>query len=110
MNIIDLSHNDDLVTVARKCNLNFRQIQSSQQQAGRQESIDVSTIFAEIDNIENVVVPAEVAEQLENYVVDYNDVENKPQIEGVTLVGNKGYVDLNLIRITNSQIEEILTY
>lgn len=40
---------------------------------------------------------------------NYNDLTNKPQIEGVTLTGNKTYEDLNLERLTNSDIEAALT-
>lgn len=40
---------------------------------------------------------------------DYNLLSNKPQIEGVTLEGDKAYEDLNLQRITNSEMEELLT-
>ena len=38
---------------------------------------------------------------------NYNDMTNKPQIEGVTLSGNKTYDQLNLQRLTNSEIEEV---
>lgn len=40
---------------------------------------------------------------------NYNDLINKPRIEGVTLQGNKDYEDLNLERLTNSDIESALT-
>ena len=39
---------------------------------------------------------------------DYNNLYNKPKIEGVTLVGDKTYEELNLQRLTNSELEEIL--
>ena len=39
---------------------------------------------------------------------DYDSLTNKPQIEGVTLEGNKTYSELNLERITNSEIEDII--
>ncbi len=39
---------------------------------------------------------------------DYNELINKPQIEGVTLIGDKTYEELNLQRITNSELEDIL--
>lgn len=39
---------------------------------------------------------------------DYNDLINKPQIEGVTLSGNKSFSDLNANRITNTEIENII--
>lgn len=40
---------------------------------------------------------------------DYNDLTNKPQIEGIVLQGNKNYEDLNLQRISNTELEELLT-
>lgn len=39
---------------------------------------------------------------------DYNDLANKPQIEGVTLSGNKFLSELNLVRITDTDIDGIL--
>lgn len=39
----------------------------------------------------------------------YNDLSDKPQIEGITLVGNKTYEELNLQRITNTELENLLT-
>lgn len=42
-------------------------------------------------------------------VNSYNDLTDKPQIEGVTLIGNKTYEELNLQRITNSEIEDLLS-
>lgn len=39
---------------------------------------------------------------------DYTQLINKPKIEGITLVGNKMFPDLNLRTITNSELEEIL--
>ena len=38
---------------------------------------------------------------------DYNDLINKPQIEGVTLIGNKMFPELNLNVLTNSEIQTI---
>lgn len=38
----------------------------------------------------------------------YEELEDKPQIEGVTLIGNKTYEELNLQRISNSDIEDLL--
>ena len=39
---------------------------------------------------------------------DYNDLYNKPQIEGVILQGNKTYEELNMNRLTNIELEAIL--
>lgn len=42
-------------------------------------------------------------------VTSYNDLTDKPQIEGITLIGDKTYEELNLQRITNTEIENLLT-
>lgn len=39
--------------------------------------------------------------------MNYNDLINKPQIEGVTLIGNKMFPDLNLDALTNTEIQTI---
>lgn len=46
---------------------------------------------------------------LDDGVTSYNDLTDKPQIEGVTLSGDKTYDELNLIRITNAEIETLTT-
>lgn len=40
---------------------------------------------------------------------DYEGLNNLPQIEGVTLIGNKSFEDLNLHALTNAEIEALLT-
>lgn len=40
---------------------------------------------------------------------DYEKLNNLPQIEGVTLTGNKSYEDLKLHALTNSELEALLT-
>lgn len=42
-------------------------------------------------------------------VKDYNDLLNKPRIESVELVGDKSFDDLNLNKISNSEIQELLS-
>lgn len=44
----------------------------------------------------------------ESGTYDYNELINKPQIEGVTLTGNKTYPDLNLKYLTNLELENLL--
>lgn len=39
---------------------------------------------------------------------DYEILDNLPKIEGVTLIGDKTYEELNLLRISNSELEELL--
>ena len=43
-----------------------------------------------------------------NSTADYNLLRNKPQIESVTLTGNKSFKDLGLTGITNMRLEQIL--
>lgn len=40
---------------------------------------------------------------------DYEELQNLPQIEGITLIGNKSFAQLNMARITNTELEELLT-
>lgn len=42
-------------------------------------------------------------------VDDYNRLYNKPSIEGVELVGDKSFEELNLQRLTNAELENMLT-
>ena len=42
-------------------------------------------------------------------LTDYNLLHNKPQIEGVTLEGNKTFEELTLASLTNAEIEQLLT-
>lgn len=42
-------------------------------------------------------------------VNDYNDLRNKPRIEGVELIGDKSFEKLNLQRLTNTELENMLT-
>lgn len=39
---------------------------------------------------------------------NYNDLYNKPQIEGVPLTGNKLFPDLNLNVLTNTEIHDLI--
>ena len=41
-------------------------------------------------------------------VSDYERLKNLPQIEGITLIGNKSFTQLNLSRLTNSELEDLL--
>lgn len=41
-------------------------------------------------------------------VTSYEDLTDKPQIEGVTLSGNKTYAQLNLARLSNTDIQTIV--
>lgn len=40
---------------------------------------------------------------------DYNELDNKPSINGVTLIGDKSFPNLNLLSLTNQEIEYLLS-
>lgn len=71
MEILDLSHNDDLLAVIRKCNANFKQLAFSTSQGiktqGRVSDSNAEAMVADaINELTNVTVPNEVASQLTN--------------------------------------------
>ena len=39
---------------------------------------------------------------------DYNQLKNRPKIEGVTLVGDKTFEELGLLEMSNSEIQDII--
>ena len=72
MEIMDLSHNDDLLAVVRKCNANFKQLyytltQSSRKQL-RIENQDVSEALQALDEslieLQTVVMPNAIADAI----------------------------------------------
>ena len=40
--------------------------------------------------------------------ISYNDISDKPTLEGVTIEGEKGFADYNLNFLTNLEIEQLL--
>lgn len=71
MEILDLSHNDDLIDVIRKCNMNFKQLAFSATQGikaqGRASGSAAEMMVADaINELTNVTIPNEVAGQLSN--------------------------------------------
>lgn len=69
---------------------------------GSSETISVHTVDTEtISGImsENVTVVAPT---------DYEDIDNKPRINEVELVGNKELPDLQVTRLSNLEIEAII--
>ena len=40
---------------------------------------------------------------------DYLLLDNKPSIEGIPLIGNQTFAQLTMARITNTEIEDLLT-
>lgn len=120
--IIDINNNDDLNTVIRKCNRNFKVIVGQQVKQDQINEIDITSSIGEavdslVGQIESEARARRNADEdiyniIENIgpgTSDYNQLVNKPQIEDVTLQGNKTFDELNLIDITNSEIETITT-
>lgn len=72
MDIVNLSHNDDIVTIVRKCNLNFKnivwQLSKSVKNQQRVDLDDVMEVIAslsdEIATMESVTIPNAVAAQV----------------------------------------------
>lgn len=70
MEIIDISHNDDLQVIAQKCNTNFKQLafsasQGLKKQGRTSDSSAEAMISAAVADISNVIVPNEVAGQIQ---------------------------------------------
>ena len=57
---------------------------------------------AGVPNVGNVAVP------IITVSTDYNDLKNKPEINEITLEGNKNLEDLNVNRLSNIDIENII--
>ncbi len=65
-------------------------------------------INASADVNGNIATDAEFTNKISvNNVSDYELLNNLPQIEGVTLIGNKTHEELNLQRVSNAEIEEL---
>ena len=128
--IIDINHNDDLMTVIKKCNRNFKVIVGQQSKLDQIEANDASDAVSNIvsgavgEAVDSLVGQIEseararrnadedilnIIENIGPGTNDYTQLINKPQIEDVTLQGNKTFDELNLIDITNSEIETITT-
>ena len=49
-----------------------------------------------------------IPRQVEVFLRDYELLDNKPQIENVTLIGNKTFSELGISSLANTEIEMIL--
>lgn len=63
---------------------------------------------AKLNTTEQQQVPLKIGAQVQA-VDDYNRLRNKPQIEGVELIGNKTFADLHLAALSNTEIERLLS-
>ena len=95
----DVSTNED-ITVLDNADIN---------EAVEVDLSETEALFAEVASTDESI---EVGLD-ESYVrngggtTDYNDLINKPQIEGVTLIGNKMFPELYLDTLTNTEIQTI---
>ena len=83
MAFIVLNQNDTTEAIAKKCNENFRRLDGS-------KGIS-ATAVSFLDNL------------------SYLDLNDKPAIETVELVGDQTFSNLGLNALTNSEIENLLT-
>ena len=75
------------------------------------DDIDTAlAVDAEIDN--DIDVSAKEYETSPDFpaIVKYSMIIDKPKIEGVTLEGDKTYEELNLKGISNTEMEQLLTF
>lgn len=56
----------------------------------------------------NSYFTAEMGEVVKVVSNNYNELNNKPKIEGVELVGNKTFPDLGLNTITEQEIDNLI--
>lgn len=57
----------------------------------------------------NLEASAAIATDIEHiWVKDYNELENKPQINTVELIGNKSLPEIGVDTISNTDIENLL--
>lgn len=63
---------------------------------------------AKLRTTEQEQVPLRIGSQV-HAIDDYTVLKNKPQIEGVELIGNKTFADLHLTSLSNTDIEQLLS-
>lgn len=74
--------------------------------------ISVSNVVIPVDlSTDNVVIPVDISAGYIDAPAygDYELLKNKPSIEGVPLIGDQTFAQLTLVRITNTEIENLLT-
>lgn len=57
----------------------------------------------------NGAFDAQFGSRIVTEIRDYEQLDNLPQIEGVTLIGNKTFPQLHMNALSNSELEELLT-
>lgn len=82
MSFIELNQNDTTIEIVKKCNDNFRHFDTS----------DGRWIWA-------------VSQRMDD--LSYLDLNDKPSIENVELVGNKTFGALGLTPLSNSEIDNL---
>lgn len=66
------------------------------------------TIYVVDDPEEEIRIGASVTTISSSATVDYEDIQNKPQIQNVELSGNKTFEDLGAFSMSNSEIEDLI--
>lgn len=64
--------------------------------------------YCGVDNVKGETLVKSEVKVVVGGTKNYSDLENKPQINGVELTGNKTNEDLNIRPLTNQEIESIM--
>lgn len=61
-------------------------------------------------NVEDEITVGDISVDEVSFIYenDYNNLKNKPQIEGVELKNNKTFEDLGAVSLTNIEIENLI--
>lgn len=113
----DATTDEKLRSLIKSIQLALGEIESSTGGGSSSQPTDISSIIASLRELsDEMAAAADAITGLDDRVTEleetvspasYNALTNKPSIEGVTLEGNKTYDELNLIGITNSEIEAL---
>jgi hypothetical protein len=123
--LVDINMNDDIGDVIRKVNHNFRMVGSAQRKQSQialrntdssiREDLGeaISDVQEAADDAAGLAQDAmDLAEEALDTAQSMNDYEtliNKPQIEGNTLIGDQTFAALGMVRITNTELDAMLT-
>lgn len=65
-------------------------------------------IYVVDDPEEEIQIGASVTKVSASSAINYDDIQNKPQIQNVELQGNKTFEELGASSLTNSELEQLL--
>lgn len=66
-------------------------------------------VFLDVSDVPNLPLDVQESINVIDGTTDYNELDNKPQINSVELIGNKSFEDLGMSALSNMEIFEILT-